>query len=254
MNDSLSPTRVPPFPRGYRASGVALDIATLPSRYGIGDLGPGAIRWVDRLHEMSQSWWHAVDWGSSRYCDSVWESSSSFAGNELLISPDWLIEDGLLTRGDCECVRFPAGSIEYDVVVPFQYRLLEKAWMKFNAGSSKDMRHSYEQFRTRQAHWLEDYALFRALKAKYRGAHYHEWEPELVRREPSALARARRELVSQVGKSRFAQFVLFRQIQRLKDYARKKGVSFDDIVHICKLPNRQTVLRLYYANTADKNI
>ena len=100
----------------------------------------------------------------------------------LLISPDFLIEDGLLRQSDCEGHSFPAMAIDYDAVIPFKHRLLETAWNHFRAGARADLRPAYEQFCDEQVHWLEDYALFRALKARHQGASYLEWPAELVRR------------------------------------------------------------------------
>jgi len=98
MTDEDGRVSIPPFPPEYRASGVLLHIASLPSPYGIGDLGPAARAWVDRLRESGQSWWQALPLGPTGYGNSPYQSLSSFAGNELLISPDGLIEDGLLPR------------------------------------------------------------------------------------------------------------------------------------------------------------
>ena len=208
------------FPDGYRASGVVLDIAALPSRYGIGDVGPSALSWVDRLRDAGQGWWQTIQLDSPRCADY----GSSFGANTLLLSPDWLIEDGLLTHRDCECVNFAEGSIDYDAVVPFKHWLLEKAWTRFNQGERKDLRHSYEQFRKKQGHWLEDYALFRALKLKYRKAHHLEWPSNLVRRDQSAIADVRQELAKEIDQVRFSAFLLFRQTRRLKQYANQNGV------------------------------
>jgi len=201
-----------------------LDVSALPSPYGIGDVGPTALAWIDRLQESGQSWWHALQSSSPVSGDSVHQCYSSFAGNVLLISPDWLIEDGLLSPRECECVALPEGSIDYDVVVPFKHWLLDKAWQKFNQGARKALRRSYDQFRTKQEHWLEDYALFCALKLKYRGMHYLEWPVDLVRRNQSALAAARHDLGRQIDRVRFSQFLLHRQTRRLKDYASQNGV------------------------------
>ena len=105
---------VPPFPPGYRASGVLLHITSLPSDYGIGDLGPAAFNWVDRLHEAGQHWWQALPLGPTGYGDSPYQSLSSFAGNELLISPDGLIDDGLLRAADCSGQAFSPTAVEYE--------------------------------------------------------------------------------------------------------------------------------------------
>jgi 4-alpha-glucanotransferase len=195
----------------------------LPSPYGIGDLGPAAFEWVDRLHEAGQSWWQALPLGPTGYGNSPYQCLSSFVGNGLLISPEYLIEDGLLQVEDCTGT-FSSTNIDYDVVIPFKHRLLEKAWTGFQAGIRKDLMPAYEQFCHSRANWLEDYALFRALKSRYNGAHYLEWPAEVVQRTPSALAQARRDLASKIDQVRFAQFLLFRQGNRLKDHARAKNV------------------------------
>ena len=99
-----NPPSLPPFPPQYRASGVLLHVTSLPSPYGIGDVGPAAMKWIDLLHEAGQSWWQSLPLGPTGYGNSPYQSLSSFAGNGLLISPDWLIEDGLVVRGRL-CIR-----------------------------------------------------------------------------------------------------------------------------------------------------
>ena len=115
--------------------------------------------------------------------------------------------------------------VEYDSVIPFKHGLIEKAWTYFKAGERKDLQPAYDEFCARQAHWLEDYALFRSLKAKFNGAYYLEWPAELVQRRPNALNDARRELASEIDQVRFAQFLVFRQADQLKQHARAKGVG-----------------------------
>ncbi len=215
---------VPPFPAEYRASGLLLHVTSLPSAYGIGDVGPAAVAWVDRLHEARQGWWQALPLGPTGYGDSPYQSMSSFAGNPLLISPDWLIEDGLVRASDCAGFSFSATAVDYDAVRRFKYALLETACRNFGSGARSDLRLAFEHFGHDQAHWLDDYALFRALKARYDGASYLEWPEDLVRRTPGALDLARRDLASHVDQVRFAQFLLFRQGARLKAHARAKGV------------------------------
>ncbi len=223
MSNAGGPASVPPFPAEYRASGLLMHVTSLPSPYGIGDLGPSAFSWVDRLHDASQRWWQALPLGPTGYGNSPYQAMSSFAGNAMLISPASLISDGLLDAKDCE-TNFPSDMVDYDAVIPFKNRLLETAWTKFKAGERKDLRLAFDEFCAQQKHWLEDYALFRALKAKYDGAYYLEWPAELIRRKPDALASARRELSDQIDQARFAQFLLFRQGDQLKEYAHAKGV------------------------------
>ena len=216
---------IPPFPPAYRASGVLLHITSLPSPYGIGDVGPAALAWIDRLTQAGQSWWQALPLGPTGYGDSPYQPLSSFAGNALVISPGWLIEDGLLQASDCQSGPFPQHETDYDRVIPFKHQLLETAWAHFTAGARSDLRPAYEQFCHDQAHWLDDYALFRALKARFGGAYYLDWPAEFVRREPAALDRARRELADGIGLACFAQFLLFRQAERVKAHAHSKGLK-----------------------------
>jgi 4-alpha-glucanotransferase len=223
MSDSGVAASIPLFPQGYRASGLLLHITSLPSPYGTGDLGPEAFTWLDRLHKAGQSWWQLLPLGPTGYADSPYQCLSSFAGNGLLISPHFLIEDGLLRAEDCKGA-FSATTVDYEVVIPFKHRLLELAWASFQGGARNDLRPSYEDFCHTRAGWLEDYALFRALRAKYNNAPYLKWPKDLVQRVPSALAQARQELAEKMDQIRFAQFLLFRQGNRVKDYARAKGV------------------------------
>jgi 4-alpha-glucanotransferase len=221
----MGPDRIALFAPDDRASGLLLHVTSLPSRYGIGDIGPTALAWIDRLHDTGQRWWQALPLGPTGYGNSPYQALSSFAGNDLLISPDWLIEDDLLRASDCEPHAFPATIVDYDAVIPFKRRWLDTAWEHFRAGVRADLRPAFEQFRQTQAHWLEDYALFLALKETFSGAYYLEWPAALVHREPAALDRARRELADRIDRACFAQFVLFRQAERLQTYARRKGVG-----------------------------
>ena len=223
MSGFGSAMNVPPFPPEYRASGLLLHVTSLPSPYGIGDVGSSACEWIDRLHDAGQGWWQALPLGPTGYGDSPYQSLSSFAGNALLISPAGLISDGLVKASDCE-QHFASDVVEYDLVIAFKRRLIEQAWTNFKAGERKDLGLAYEEFCAKRAHWLEDYALFRALKAKHEGAYYLNWPAELVERRPDAIAQARRDLRSEIDKVRFAQFLLFRQGDQLKEHARAKGV------------------------------
>jgi 4-alpha-glucanotransferase len=217
------PLTVPPFPPAYRASGLLLHVTSLPSPYGIGDLGPSAFSWVDLLHAAGQRWWQSLPRGPTGYGDSPYQPMSSFAGNDMLISPDGLISDLLLAAKDCDS-NFPSAFVDYDTVVPSKTRLLQIAWKNFKTGKRNDLSENYDEFRAQHEHWLEDYALFRALKAKYQGAYYLDWPEELVQRRPAALAAARGELANEIDQVRFAQFLLFRQGDQLKAYAHSKGV------------------------------
>src|SRR6516165_5088038 len=224
MNSNSRRVALPPFLPEYRASGILLHVSSLPSRYGIGDLGPAALAWVNRLQEAGQSWWQSLPLGPTGYGNSPYQSLSSFAGNGLLLSPAGLISDGLLEKSDGEG-NFARDVVDYDSIIPFKQRLLEKARGKFKAGERNDLRPAYDEFRATEQSWLEDYALFRALKAKFGGAYYLLWPADLVQRKPRALEKARGELANQMDQFRLEQFLLFRQADQLKAHAHAKGVS-----------------------------
>ena len=216
--------KLPPFPHESRAAGLLLHVTSLPSPHGIGDLGPEAFAWIDRLHDAGQSWWQALPLGPTGYGDSPYQPLSSFAGNALIISPQELIAEGLLDATECQG-HFAPGAVDYASVIPFKERVLAAAWNRFRRMRVGDVRREYEEFCLGQASWLDDYALFRALKTRYGGAYYIEWPAELVQRCQSALAEARRELRDDIDRIRFEQFLVSRQGEQLKEYAHSKGVT-----------------------------
>ncbi len=224
MSDNSYPMNRSWFPPDYRASGLLLHVTSLPSPYGIGDLGPAARTWIDRLHEAGQTWWQALPLGPTGFGNSPYQSLSSFAGNWLLINPDALIADGLLRATDVAGHHFSKTAVDYDAVISFKHRLLKTVSTNFSAGAGSELKLAFEQYCNDQAHWLDDYALFRSLKARHNNAYYLEWPTELVRRSPAALIKARQDLASQIEEARLAQFLLFRQAENLKEYAHAKGV------------------------------
>ena len=221
--DCTSLRKALPFGAEYRASGLLLHVTSLPSPYGIGDLGPEAFAWIDRLHGAGQSCWQALPLGPTGCGNSPYQPLSSFAGNALIISPQSLIDEGLRDPEDCDFPCEP-DAVDYGSVVPFKERVVASAWDRFRRMKHGDMRREYEEFCQRQAYWLEDYALFRSLKTRYGGAYYVEWPAELVQRCPHALAFVRRELKDDIDRIRFEQFLVTRQGEKLKDYAHSRGV------------------------------
>ena len=129
-----------------------------------------------------------------------------------------------LQGSECKGNLFSAVAIDYGAVIPFKRRILETAWGNFCGGACRDLRAAYEQFCDTHGHWLEDYALFRALKARHNDAYYLEWPAEFVRRVPAALVQARQELADQIDQVRFAQFLLFRQAEHLEEHAHARGL------------------------------
>ena len=213
-----------PFPPGYRASGVLLHVTSLPSRYGIGDVGPSAFAWVDQLAAAGQSWWQVLPLGPTGFGHSPYQALSSFAANPLVISPDQLKEDGLLAPGDCGECSFPSDYVDFERVIPFKERLLVRAWQNFRSSARSDLRSAFEQFCEEKGGLQDEPALFMALRARFGGAPFQEWPAGLAWREPKALAKARHELAEAIDQFRFGQFILLRHWKALKQYANERGV------------------------------
>jgi 4-alpha-glucanotransferase len=207
-----------------RSAGILLHPSSLPGPFGIGDLGGAAYRWVDALARARQKWWQILPLGPTGFGDSPYQSFSTFAGNPNFLSPELLLEDGLVQRSDLEGVHFSAERVDYGAVIQFKTRLLARAWQRFQSGAAPALRAQLEDFSTQNAHWLDDFALFMALKDLSNGANWQQWPRDLVEREPGAVHRARQELGEAIGRYKLGQFLFFRQWKALKRYANERGV------------------------------
>ncbi|MEA3490008.1 MAG: 4-alpha-glucanotransferase [Candidatus Omnitrophota bacterium] len=208
-----------------RGSGVLLHISSLASPYGIGDLGPEAYRFADFLAGTKQSCWQMLPLNPTDPANgnSPYFSCSAFAANPLLISFERLMDEGLLSPGDLEPVpEFKPGKVDYDAVTVYKIQVLDKAYENFSKKGADD---GYESFCGEHSGWLEDYALFTALKTEYDGRAWSDWPGELRDRDPEALEAARKTFKDRIGKERFSQYVLFRQWFALKSYCNGKGIS-----------------------------
>jgi 4-alpha-glucanotransferase len=207
-----------------RAAGLLLHPTSLPGPYGIGDLGPTAQAWVDTLVRAGQTWWQVLPLGPTGYGDSPYQCFSAFAGNPNLISPEVLVKEGLVRKDDLGRADFPFGHVDYGRVIAWKNGLLRRAWEAFQSGAAAGLRPRFVTFCQEQAIWLEDYALFRAVKDTQGATSWQQWPGELVLRQPPALASARRELHGAIGFHQFAQFLFFQQWNALKNYAHARGV------------------------------
>lgn len=207
-----------------RSAGILLHPSSLPGPHGIGDLGRAAYDWIDALAQARQSWWQVLPLGPTGYADSPYQSLSSFAGNPNLLSPDLLVADHLLQVADLNDGSFPDGTVDYAAVIPFKQRLLRQAQGRFPQADAK-LRAEFDDFRQREASWLEDFALFMALKEVHHGKAWSEWAPEYALRNSSALARAAMELREPINVQCFAQFLFFRQWQSLRAHAQTRGIG-----------------------------
>jgi 4-alpha-glucanotransferase len=210
-----------------RSSGVLLHPSSLPGPHGAGDLGPAAYRFVDFLARAGQRWWQMLPVCPLGAGNSPYDSPSAFAGNPLLVSLEFVREDGLLEQRELDAPRglVVAPRVPYPAARRFRERRLRRAFARFEGHAGDVLRHSFHEFRERSRNWLPDFALFSALRGKFGARPWTSWEPELVARKPEALERARRELGTELHYAEFLQFVFDRQWRRLHAYARERRVK-----------------------------
>jgi 4-alpha-glucanotransferase len=208
-----------------RASGILLHPTSLPSRFGIGDLGVEAYRFADFLVASGQSLWQVLPLGPTGYGDSPYACYSAFAGNTLLISPEKLFAEGLLAQDDLDAIpSLPTARVDFERVHQSRESILNKAFARYQRTTDTELRSAFETFAAQNASWLNDYAVFRALKSAHGGRAWPEWDRSLARRELAALIHARVELHDQIEAHKFFQFLFFRQWFALKAYCNERGV------------------------------
>jgi 4-alpha-glucanotransferase len=210
-----------------RASGILLHITSLPSPFGIGDLGPAAYRFADFLADARQTYWQILPLTATSEVNghSPYASPSAFAGNPLLVSPESLLADDLIKREDIEeHPPFPNDRVDYKSAVPYKVRLLNKAFERYQARASNDI--IFEKFCHDQHDWLDDYSLFAALKSQFENVAWTEWPPPLRDREKSALTQWKKRCREQMKKEQFSQYLFFKQWMALKHYCNKKNIFF----------------------------
>jgi len=213
-----------------RASGILLHPTSLPGPFGIGDLGPAAYAFADFLVKSGQSLWQMLPLGPTGYGDSPYACYSAFAGNTLLISPDQLAAEGLLSTSDLPAeVSAPGERISFERVHKVKDDLLRQAYQNYRQQNSDPgdnaLRNAFEAFTRESANWLDDYALFRALKDAHGGIAWNEWEPALRSREDAALGRSREQLHEEIEAQKFYQFLFSRQWFALKAYCNDRGIK-----------------------------
>lgn len=209
-----------------RRSGILLHPTSLPGRFGIGDLGPEAYRFVDFLQETGQSLWQILPLGPTGYGNSPYMSFSAFGGNLLLVSPEKLVDDGWLDAADLnDPPAFPLERVDYPAVIDFKLLLLRKAFERFSSREQEAGPPDYFSFCERNAFWLEDYALFMALKDAHDGRTWCDWSEGVATRKPDELVRWRNDLAEAVQFRKFLQYVFFKQWAALKDYCHRKKIE-----------------------------
>jgi len=209
-----------------RGSGILLHPTSLPGQYGIGDLGPEAFRFVDFLVESKQKYWQILPLGPTGYGDSPYQCFSAFAGNTLLISPEKLLEDGLISRADLAGTsKFNSQKVDFGAVYEWKNRLLPKAYEGFHSVTSVDLRGKFETFCQENEFWLDEYALYRSIKADQGQRPWYEWPDELKLRDEISLATETERLYNVIQAEKLYQFLFFRQWFAVKEYANRNGVN-----------------------------
>ena len=203
-----------------RESGVLLPVASLPSDYGIGCFSKEAYEFVDQLKAGGQKNWQILPLGPTGYGDSPYQSFSTFAGNPYFIDLETLIKEGLLTREECDACDFGdnAEFIDYEKIYFSRFKILRKAFERFVPDEE------FETFAEENKAWLEDYALYMAIKNSLGGISWSQWPAELKRRVPEAMEEKKKELEEEIQFIRFQQYEFTKQWTRLKKYANDQGI------------------------------
>ena len=206
-----------------RTSGVLMPISSLPSPYGIGTMGKQAKKFVDFLDKAGQKYWQILPICPTSYGDSPYQSFSSFAGNPYFIDLEYLCKDKLLTKKECGSFDWGGSEkyIDYGIMYISRYKLLKKAYARF----VKNIPDDYEQFCKTEAEWLDEYALFMALKDANDGVAWFEWDEDLKTRKPEAIEAAKKEYADDIKFYKMLQYLFFKQWRQLKAYANSKNIE-----------------------------
>lgn len=208
-----------------RRSGILLHITSLPGRLGIGSLNQSAYDWVDFLAQTRQTLWQVLPLGPTGYGDSPYQSFSTFAGNPYMIALEELALDGLLDRGVLDhAPDFPRSFVDYGAIYNWKLPLLRHVAGEFNRRASITLKQEFEEFCTENGAWLDDYALFMALKDAHGGQSWIQWQMELRGRQPTALAASVAKEADAIHAHKLMQWLFFRQWLRLKRYANDQGI------------------------------
>ena len=209
-----------------RSSGILLHPTSLPVKFGLGSLGKEAFDFVDFLIITKQKLWQVLPLGPTSYADSPYQSFSSFAGNHMLIDPDKLVENGLLNKSDLDVkTSLKEDKVNYGKAIKLKETLFRKAYKNFVDSYYGVEKAKFEIFCERNKLWLEEYALFMALKKNFNGKPWNEWDLDIKMREFPALKGYREKLSEEINYHRFLQFIFFKQWYELKSYANINNIK-----------------------------
>ena len=212
-----------------RSAGILLHPTSFPGRYGIGDLGRHAYRFVDFLEQSKQSLWQILPLGPTGYGDSPYQSFSAFAGNPLLISPDLLVEEGFLPApAIAEVPHFPENRVDFGRLIDYKTGLQQQAFHHFQREGTDEQQNAFAAFCAENEAWLDDYGLFMAVKAYHvdvEGGIWNTWPRDIARRTPAAMETWSEKLRDDVTYHKFLQFLFFEQWLALKAYANERAIQ-----------------------------
>jgi 4-alpha-glucanotransferase len=214
------------YPSGSpRDAGVLLHPTSLPGRYGIGDLGDELIAFLDWAASAGFRVWQVLPLNPPGYGNSPYGCLSSFAGNPLLISPQRLLQDNLLSADFvAEVPRLDDEYVEFDRVCEIKFGILRGSWRRFASDATAEQHAAFDAFVAAEEEWLDDYALFMSIKEQHNGEPWWLWEPALIHRDPAAMKDARESLANDVAFWKYAQFLFFHQWETVHDAARARGI------------------------------
>jgi len=214
--------------KSSRCSGILLHPTSLPGRLGIGDLGPEAYRFADFLAGTGQRIWQVLPLGPTGYGDSPYQCFSAFAGNPLLVDLEKLVAEGDLSPGDLadDLPAFPDRQADFSWVIQHRRPLHKNAAKNFLAHASPSRREDFETFCRQNAPWLDNYALFMALKEAHGGeAVWNKWERDIATRQPAALARWEAILTEPINTQKYLQYQFYKHWSELKAYCHDRGIQ-----------------------------
>ncbi|MFW9940396.1 MAG: 4-alpha-glucanotransferase [Candidatus Thorarchaeota archaeon] len=209
-----------------RKGGILLHPSSLPGRFGIGDLGPELYKFIDILNEYRQNLWQILPLGPTGYGNSPYQCFSAFAGNPLIISPDWLYEIGLLSKNEIKPQEsFSESCVEYGKVILYKWQLLERAYKNFLKKQFSKLEVEFIEFKNNHSYWLDDFSLFMSIKKAHEFRAWNEWDNDLKFRNGFALERWKKNHQSEIEFQMFVQFIFFKQWNEVKKYANLKDIK-----------------------------
>lgn len=212
-----------------RSGGVLVHPTSFPGKYGIGDLGAGAYNFIDFLEKAKQSIWQVLPLGPTGYGDSPYQSFSAFAGNPLLISPEKMVKDGFMPAELlADLPNFPVDKVDFGWVIHYKKRLQKLAFLNFETSGAAAHKDAFEEFCLSNSYWLDDYALFMAIKDYFEekdGGVWNLWPDDIALRHPKAIKAWSKRLKGEVRLHKFNQYVFFEQWLALKKYANDRGIK-----------------------------